>query len=39
MRETHVQEQGLMAVISHLADPGKMAQEEIEFGPGMAFYR
>jgi hypothetical protein len=28
-----------MAGTSHLADSGKMAQEEREFGPGMAFYR
>jgi hypothetical protein len=39
MRKTHVQEQGLMAGTSHLADPGKMALEESEFGSGMAFYR
>jgi hypothetical protein len=27
-----------MAGMSHLADLGKMAQEERESGPGMAFY-
>jgi hypothetical protein len=28
-----------MTGMSHLADPGKMVQEESESGPGMTFYR
>jgi hypothetical protein len=38
-RKSHVQGQGLMTGTSHLADLGKIAQEESESGPGMAFYR
>jgi hypothetical protein len=36
-RKSHVQEQGLMTGTSHLADLGKMTQEESESWPGMAF--
>jgi hypothetical protein len=38
MRKSHVQEQGLMTGTSHLADLGKMVQEESESWPDIGLF-